>query len=348
MKNKRYSKKEIGIIKKFYPQEGSLGIQKRIIGRDLDSLRHKAKSLGVTVNKEFAYSKIDMSELITNFNEKSSYLLGLIWGDGHVKVKKRSNTINIRLQENDFKELESFGIFNKFHIYKIKKTIKTWQQMYHASVGHKILAEFLKEHDFEQKSITSPYKILNKIPEEFHSDFFRGWYDADGCSTYLNKNIWRISIAGSYNQDWVCLEYLCKKLNIEYSIQQRIFKKSRGSCFFISKMINVNRFFNFIYKKNVICLSRKYNCYKNAKIRAIEKYSNYICMYNGVYKNHGKKKIKFIARGFNNGKNIYIGTYNTSEEAALAYNKWVIEQKKNYNELNIIGKNFFLDFYGLN
>ncbi|MEK6880333.1 MAG: hypothetical protein AABY22_12025, partial [Nanoarchaeota archaeon] len=78
MKNKRYSKKEIGIIKKFYPQEGSLGIQKRIIGRDLDSLRHKAKSLGVTVNKEFAYSKIDMSELITNFNEKSRYLLGLI------------------------------------------------------------------------------------------------------------------------------------------------------------------------------------------------------------------------------------------------------------------------------
>lgn len=339
-----YTKEEIEILRKYYPCGGCKEVQKHII-RTNDSIRHKAKSLDITRIEGFRCSKVDFSWLINMETCNAAYVLGLIWGDGCIQSDgKRHYSISITLNEKDFEEVKH--LFVGFHVYKIKKQKNTWKQCFAAQIGHKKLYEFLYKYDYKIKSLTSPEKILSRLPEYLRGDFIRGWFDADGCSVSLAKNRGIIDIAGSYNQDWFILEKICLEKDIKYTIKRQIAKNGRGSRFSITGYKNIFKFAKLIYNGNQEFLKRKYLNFIILKENLIQKINKFNSKYMGVIpKKYKKTGIRFTSWGFKNGVNKYIGVFNTEDIAALEYNKWA--EENGIQQRNEIGKNFYIKLYGL-
>jgi DNA-binding transcriptional regulator WhiA len=255
---KQYNKEEIEILKTYYPKEGVRGVQKHI-DRTHDSIRHKAKSLGITRIDGFRESHKDLNYLINPKTEIAAYILGLIWGDGTLNILKNNKGYNtsVTLQEKDFFELKEKGVFENFNIHKVKKMKESWKQTYCAGIGHKKFALFLRDNDYKTKSLVSPCKILNKIPKKFHVDFIRGWFDADGSSNTLRKRNFSITFSGSHKQSWKALRDFCRDSNIKYSVKRTSSKWGNYSLFTLRKKEGVIKFFNLIYKSGPY-LQRKY------------------------------------------------------------------------------------------
>lgn len=246
----RYSANEIEIIKKYYPTLGCKGVQK-YINRTSDSLRWKTSQMKLRVEPSFRESKVDISGLTTPKTKEAAYLLGLIWGDGHVAWSKKNRTYHaaVTLNQLDFNNVKDLLIDYGFKIYKVKKQEKRWKQCFTAHLASKKLALFLKEHDYCDKSIKTPTKILKKIPKKYHGFFVRGWFDADGSNNTLRESVGgTICIAGSYNQDWSALQKICKTIGIKNSkCNKQIGKRGKGSVYKFGGHFNILRFREFLY-----------------------------------------------------------------------------------------------------
>ena len=206
-----YTQKEIDIVKRKYPNNGTAGVQK-FLKRSVDSIRHQAKKQGITRTEGFRESKIDASKFIDNINQESAYILGLIWGDGHLRwdTQYRQYRVELTLKESDFKDISH--LIPEFKRHHIKKQKSNWEQCITAYLNHKTLAIFLKSMDFCKKSKASPIKILQHIPNNLHYLFWRGYFDADGSNNDLPKGKYKLCIAGNFSQSWVSLQDVSKKL----------------------------------------------------------------------------------------------------------------------------------------
>lgn len=254
---KPYTKTEENILKEHYSLTGVSGVQK-YIKRSADSIRHKAKSLGITRKVGFRHSNLNLDEFYVKITPNGAYFLGLLWGDGNLKINKRHNSISITLQEKDFNNLRY--IFNKFHIHKVKKKKQSWQQCFKAYIGHFDFATFLFENDYVEKSTLSPYKILSFIKDKYHHYFLRGWFDADGACNELPKGKYHISLSGSFNQDWTAFTRLCENLDIKTRIYFANAKNgNKSSHVSIIGFNNIIRFRDFLYSGKKIGLDRKRN-----------------------------------------------------------------------------------------
>jgi hypothetical protein len=202
--------------------------------------------------------KINYDLFIKNYTPESSYILGLLWADGH--INKKSNSINIECVKEDIDIF--YPIFQKtgnFNLYYRNRLNRKPQGIINCSSLN--LSQFLKINDYSNKSQLSPNKILSSIPKELKHYFFRGWVDGDGCFYYNKKlHLMEFIMSGTYNQDWSSLIILCEKLNINYKISQITTKKGhQHSRFLIKKKTDIVIFGNFIYKENTFGLKRKYD-----------------------------------------------------------------------------------------
>lgn len=261
-----FTEYEENVIKKEYPLGGCKAVQK-LINRPNDSIRYKAKALGITRIDGFRLSNINFDEIIKGKSPETCYILGLLWGDGTLAINKKRRTYltALTLAEKDFFEISHF--FSKFHIHKIKKYKTSWKQCFRAYIGHKLLATYLEEKDFLIKSYVSPEKILQDIPENNQHYFFRGWFDADGYNNGLPKNKISIVMAGSYSQKWTAFEDLLNKLNIPFKVSRVINK--RGNKYSIISFGGYNRvlrFRDYLYQGEQFGLSRKRNNFFNIKV----------------------------------------------------------------------------------
>ena len=249
----RYTDKEKSIIIKYYPKGGCKEVQK-YINRSIDSIRHTAMSLGVkTVCRQ---NLCDVNDFLKIDSEKIAYLLGFIWGDGYVSCQPRSYTIVVCIKKDDAQNLRK--IFDNRWTIKDKSPQKaTWAKQTFHSINHKELAIFLKENDFTIKSITSPEKILKKIPFNLQHHFFRGWFDADG---HISSNL---TICGTYKQNWKVLEKLSKQLNFKKNIYKWKSDKARFSRFEVCGRDSQKKFLSYIYKDANFKLDRKFLKYQN-------------------------------------------------------------------------------------
>lgn len=203
------------------------------------------------------------------FNPISSeiaYVLGFLWADGCVKEK--TSVISFDNIEEDFEDIIStLSKPGEWSIGK-PKARKGKPQVLIETVNPPI-CDFLIEHDYGKKAIKSPYKILEKIPEENHYLFIRGWFDGDGSIT---KSGWCTSISSDFRQDWGALEKILKENLIRYSIQRfehkprEDKKKYRQSMLEMYNSSSQIRFLDYIYKNreiDKIGLKRKWISYQN-------------------------------------------------------------------------------------
>lgn len=250
-----------------------------------EQIRNKVESLHLKLNKEMRSlvyrskpSKIsglnlNIKSILSFTDKKSIYIFGFLWGDGW--IMRNNYSICFQFLFEDYLDIvDCFEKWGKWHIYKQNKSNKKIirKDAVNITGNSQHLFNFLNENDYGIKSTTSPNKILNHIPSNYHHIFWRGYIDADGCWYFNEKNHLRqFSLAGSYNQDWSSFENLCIRLDIKYTIVRRsqfnkkLNKTTKSSIVRITGYNNLLKLGLYIYgaRYNNIGLSRKYTKYKD-------------------------------------------------------------------------------------
>lgn len=225
------------------------------------------------MNKNIKNS-VPYENFINVTSKEISYVLGFLWADGYLRLP-----YNVSTKINSKDSIDIKTVFDKtgeWTNYSYKKYDKRTNKNYDTFIittSNRNLVDFLIENDYDKKSKISPDKILSKIPEEYKSYFFRGYSDGDGCF-YNYKNNQQYIIASTYEQDWVFMKNIFKKLNIFYTIKRSKIitkkgKNSNSSQIRITNKNDVDLFGDYIYNNDInfdnIGLLRKYEKYTNIK-----------------------------------------------------------------------------------
>jgi DNA-binding transcriptional regulator WhiA len=241
-----------------------------------------AKELGVTklsikiiagkhkirrnLNKIDKDNSVDISNFENIDKPEVAYLLGLLWADGYItESKKGYGKVGIEASLEDISEVKSLfsGIIN-FREYVRSRRERSRKSILSLSTSNRPIYYFLFKHDYKSKSISSPCKIISKIPDDLKKYFWRGYFDGDGNIHVDTAGRYSFSFAGSFNQDWTAMENLLNSLGIKYSINRHDVKASSSKA---SKINCQNRygflkFFSYIYADyDNIGFSRKYNTF---------------------------------------------------------------------------------------
>lgn len=204
---------------------------------------------------------INEDVFMKNITKESAYLLGFIWGDGYISNSGTNKQIRIECVSEDINQLKEIMKKTGIWCFNCRKRINKKREVTIASASNKELVEYLIENDYKNKSIVSPEKIWNLIPDKFKKYFILGWIDADGCFYWNEKyKLRQFYISGSYEQNWIVFENLLKSLNVEYKII-RISNKTKYSHIRVTGKLNINKIGNYIYN-DVIPFQRKYEKYK--------------------------------------------------------------------------------------
>lgn len=304
----RYTLEDIEFLKNNYPEKGSKYCSE-YLNRSRESIINKCLSLKINFNINNLYDRMDRKvshKQFINVDDKySSYILGFIWADGYIGKKE----IQICINSKDLKDLES--VFLKTGNWRIysktlidKRNDKNYNQT-RIITKNKLLSQHLINNDYKIKSHCDCNKILKYIPENFRNDFFRGYFDGDGCFYHINDS-YRCFISGSYEQDWSSLENLFKELNIKYNINKKIRKNNKYSDITISNKNDIDIFANYIYKDwDNIGLKRKYNYYNNFSKNIVKRHYEKkwtLDEVNYLIKNYNGKNVEELSKDLNRTK----------------------------------------------
>lgn len=304
------------------------------LNRPFATIVYMLKKMKIKPKKAGFEYKINLDDFLNITKKEVAYFLGFLWADG--SLQSSQSIISLEVVKTDGENLEhilsSLGNFKITTRQRFKNGQKFGNEQMRFRMINKELSSFLLSMDFEEKSFVSPFKILNKIPENLRHYFWRGFLDGDGCIFISNKikkwgailNFW-----GTINQDWSNLMELCEKMNVFYKIKKYERKKANGkihssSTFYINRKADLMIFLDYIYKGDKIGLERKRN-----------KYMELINYYQSVLKNKtGSKYLgvylpkrckKWAMKIKYNKKVKYLGSFETERAAAEAYNREAIK-----------------------
>lgn len=206
--------------------------------------------------------------------KEDAYVLGFAWADGHLDKKYR---LSIKINETDANEVgDIFMLYEDFNIYNVDQKTKnpTWQNAKIFCKTNKEKYKILEDCGFREKSNISHEKILELIPSQFESYFWRGFFDGDGC-IYLRKKerLGQVGFASSYEQNWDYFKTLLLELSINSTIKRTINKKNqKSSCLRITGKYDILSFFDYIYPDGFdFGLKRKYDKLNKLKTWVEEK-----------------------------------------------------------------------------
>lgn len=258
-------------IKKHYIDD-KLSIEKisKLTNICTHSISKYLKSIGISVINYQNRTKFDETIFDTIDSEEKAYWLGFIFADGYISYNRYSFELSLCFK--DINHLHKFNIFmkhenNNVKISNVGKDGKFKRCRW--SIVNKHLWNTLNNYGCTpRKSLTLKFPNISKI---WYKDFIRGYFDGDGCITYLldkpKKVYFPVSVLeGTY-------EFLQKIKNIldDNSINQsKIVKRNNIYALRIYKN-NSREFLEYIYGNSNIYLERKYKRYEFFKIGRSDK-----------------------------------------------------------------------------
>lgn len=215
--------------------------------------------------KKLREKRLELSKNIKIDTPEKAYTLGFLWGDGYLsKANIKTDLYHIRLEilEEDYKDIQKFIV----HLGQWKGCARSRNKKptFCAALCDPVLGIFLKNNDYDKKSLCEPSKILSLIPDNLKYLWWRGYIDADGCF-YVRKSIGRqgqrhgtFTIAGNIKQRWGLLKQLLNTLGIGYRFENGIRKSGSYSAIIISNKKGLQSFKNYLFQNQTnIGLKRK-------------------------------------------------------------------------------------------
>lgn len=206
---------------------------------------------------------VDYTKFI-NPEPKVAYLLGLLWGDGHL-FNNRTRGVVIESVSEDMNEFEPlFDLTGKWS--KSTRTRKGKKKTYTILRAVNLsLFNYLSSYDYQEKSFKTA-TIINVLNDDIKKYWWRGYFDADGCM-YINpkRKTFQLCFASTYAQDWSFVESKFRELDCKYSIVRRIKPDgTKYSTITISRRKDCLIFLNYIYDGELFGLTRKYKKFQDA------------------------------------------------------------------------------------
>lgn len=223
------------------------------------TISNALKSLGIDVVNEQNVLKFNENVFNNIDNEEKAYWLGFIYADGY--ISKSDYNFELTLKEADKTHLYKFNKFMNHVNNNVKKKIikqnDTQFVAYRWSVRNKNLWEKLNNLGCTpQKSLTLTFpKKEMFLNSELLIPFIRGYFDGDGCVSYLyndeNKCYARVSLVGTKN----VLKNIAKIFNFK---KYRLDKKGNTYQIYFNKQDSFD-FIKKVYNNASIYLDRKFN-----------------------------------------------------------------------------------------
>ena len=269
---------------------------------------------------------INPSLFLKPLSPEVAYILGFIWGDG--AVRRDTHGIIIDIVGVDAKSI--YNILFSVGKWKYREAQRLGKQPSSSFTTYNaVMAKFLGENDYYEKSSKSPCKILNLIPEENRHLFFRGWFDADGCISADRGKYFSVAISGTLNQDWSALKNLSLRLNCEFGVYKVTDKHSSSSFSFL--VSGQKRFLDYIYQNrevDQIGFPRKFEKYEMLS-ESKKTLSGSETGVLGVYLTKNKKRYFAKICWLSDGKivNNNLGYFPDLDSAAIAYDQAIVRRK---------------------
>lgn len=173
----RWTQKEIDFLKKNYKSATKKELLNSIKNRTLNSIRLKAKSLGLkkTIHER---AESNLSKLLLENNE-AYYWVGFLMADGY--INHDDNRIKLTLSNKDRAHLESFCRFIECN---------NLREFYKADKGYVevvvkdnfIVNKIIEKYTFKPRKTYNPvdYDFLDNLDKNKFYSFLIGFIDADG------------------------------------------------------------------------------------------------------------------------------------------------------------------------
>lgn len=289
---KKWTNEELEFLLSNYAKSGIKYCAENL-NRSDKSIQKKASKLGLKVDIEtilhLRSSRVKKSWEKRNDSEKNLnkilnvsideiyndptfiYILGYIWGDGHIHNGGvgKTNSLSLEIFKEDGADIydKMLSVIN-WNVYYRKRGNRKEQICF--TICNRMLIEYLVSLDFHKKSYNYPV-ILNKLSFEMKRYFYLGLSDADGCFYYnLDQYCYQYTISSTSEQDWRHVSDIFGHLGIEYKIK-KIEKVNKSgnihmhSLVLISNKKDVLKFGDYLYSDDFIGLKRKYEKYLEIK-----------------------------------------------------------------------------------
>lgn len=289
---KKWTNEELEFLLSNYAKSGIKYCAENL-NRSDKSIQKKASKLGLKVDIEtilhLRSSRVKESWEKRNDSEKNLnkilnvsiediyndptfiYILGYIWGDGHIHNGGvgKTNSLSLEIIKEDGTDIydKMLSVIN-WNVYYRKRGNRKEQICF--TICNRMLIEYLVSLDFHKKSYNYPV-ILNKLSFEMKRYFYLGLSDADGCFYYnLDQYCYQYTISSTSEQDWGHVSDIFDHLGIEYKIK-KIEKVNKSgnihmhSLVLISNEKDVLKFGDYLYSDDFIGLKRKYEKYLEIK-----------------------------------------------------------------------------------
>jgi hypothetical protein len=249
-------------------------------------------------------------------SEEKAYWLGFLCADGCVLKNEKQVTFN--LSEKDGNHLQKLAdIFERNTVQYFVDDKRTEKRYYHRRLALNsihMVKDLLSKGIYPKKSLVLTDEVFNHIPQEYLKDFIRGYFDGDGCISFVPKSYeTRISICGTDS----FLRRMNSILETECGIRiSRIIQQDKIHKLEFGNIPNVIKFREWMYTNATVFLERKREKFDSVKQRGTSKYK-------GISWCNTRKK--WIARFMWQRKDYKVGAFDSPEDAVEAYNKKVLE-----------------------
>lgn len=236
-------------VELFYEGYSPLQISK-MLHVSAQKVRNHLKNFGyVDMNIDTGLNVDIFKEIDT---EEKAYWLGFLYADGYI----RESSIELALKDKE--HIEKFKEFtgSRCKISEKHITLKDKQYTaYRISMRNKDFAYWLYDKGMHQnKSLDITYPSC--IPNELNKDFIRGYFDGNGCISFLYNNPLKPVI--TINSTKSMLESIVSIMNLP---NNHIRQVSKIHEYRTAKLDSVYNFLYNIYNSSTIYLDRKFQKY---------------------------------------------------------------------------------------